>query len=195
MKSKSYTKEKIKRDVKEMPKIIPHGSWAGWLDTAVCPYDTINNEDYKKSVNEFCEDLEKQREFHRKREQNKSLDPHKSKEGKVKLCSRALHPTLHYPLVDVAELSLEKGYKPFNFLEEGKESTRVMYWVEAAQRHIDKYKMGFTLNKEEKKLDGTSTNIQPHHLAQAAYDLLCAILVENSEHGQDDRMFKEGKLK
>lgn len=125
----------------------------------------------------------------------KILDPHISKEGKKKLCSEALHPELWHPLVDVAELSLEKGYEPFNWLEKGKASTHLLYWFNAAQRHFDKAKMGFDINDEEKTLSGEPTKTKPAHLAQAAYCLLTALYLQSQEVCVDERRFKKGKLK
>lgn len=122
------------------------------------------------------------------------LDPKKSKKGKLKVCSKALHPEFSNPLIEVAELSLEKGYKPLNWLDTNNKVT-VMYLIEAAQRHLDKVKMGIDLNTEEKKLDGSQTINQPLHAAQVAFNMLmlCRQMQEGVEI--DDRLFKDGALK
>ena len=122
------------------------------------------------------------------------LDPKQSKIGKIHLCHKALHPELSYPLVAVAELSTEKGYAPFNWLKPDSAATSISYWLNAAQRHLDKVKMGVDLNTEEFKQDGTSTITQPNHAAQAAYCLLCLLLLQKQGLAVDDRLFKDGKL-
>jgi hypothetical protein len=123
-----------------------------------------------------------------------SLDPKTSKEGKLKVCSKALHPEFSYPLIAVAEMSIEKGYKPLNWLDKNNKVT-MMYLIEAAQRHLDQVKLGIDINTEEKTLDGQPTKNQPFHAAQVAYNML--MLVRQMQEGVaiDDRHFQNGELK
>lgn len=123
-----------------------------------------------------------------------SLDPKTSKKGKLAVCSKALHPEFSYPLITVAEMSIEKGYKPLNWLDPKNEVT-VTYLIEAAQRHLDKVKLGIDVNNDEKTLEGKATKNQPYHAAQVAYNML--MLVTQLQNGVeiDDRLFVEGKLK
>lgn len=122
------------------------------------------------------------------------LDPKKSKKDKLRVCSKALHPEFSYPLIEVAELSLEKGYKPLNWLDKDSKVT-VTYLVEAAQRHLDKIKMGIDINTEERALDGAPATNQPWHAAQVAYNML--MLCRQMEEGVeiDDRLYKDGVRK
>lgn len=124
----------------------------------------------------------------------KKLDPKTSKEGKLKVCSKALHPKLSYPLIAVAELSLEKGYEPLNWLNPENKVT-ALYLIEAAQRHLDQVKLGIDLNTQERRLDGYYCTNKPYHAAQVAYNML--MLVRQIEEGVliDDRLFKDGELK
>lgn len=122
------------------------------------------------------------------------LDPKKSKEGKLKLASSALHPEMITLLAQVAELSVEKGYEPLNWIKDESEVT-VMYCLNASERHKQKAKLGIDINDEEKTLDGEPTKIQPLHLAQSAYNDLMAALLILHKSSADDRMFKDGKLK
>lgn len=123
------------------------------------------------------------------------LDPATSKKGKLKLASPALHPEMISLLAEVAELSIEKGYEPLNWLKEDSAVT-VSYCLNAGDRHRQKAKLGFDRNTEEKHLDGTPTEIQPLHLAQSAYnDLMAALLILKKGNKADDRMFKNGELK
>lgn len=127
-----------------------------------------------------------------KRKKKEELDPKTSKANKKKVSSKALHPEFHYPLVDVAELSIEKGYSPFNWLKEGHPVTTT-YLIDAAQRHLDQIKLGIDVNKKEKKLDGTACTAQPYHAAQVAFNML--ILCMQIEKGVlvDDRLFTQGE--
>ncbi len=94
----------------------------------------------------------------------------------------------------MAELSTEKGYEPFNWLNKDNKVT-MMYLIEAAQRHLDKLKMGIDINTEEKMLDGTPTKTQPMHGAQVAYNMLMLLRQQKEGIAIDNRMFKNGKLK
>lgn len=123
-----------------------------------------------------------------------SLDPKISKKDKLKVCSKALHPMFSYPFISVAELSLEKGYKPLNWLEKDSPVT-VMYCISAAQRHLDIAKIGIDINREERKIDGSLCENKPLHLAQAAYNLLMACHILNIFPEKDDRLFKDGEFK
>lgn len=51
------------------------------------------------------------------------LDPAVSKEGKLNLVSKALHPKFEKMLAIVAALSEEKGYAPLNWLDRSEEHT------------------------------------------------------------------------
>jgi len=121
------------------------------------------------------------------------LDPKTSKKGKLKVCSKAIHPEFNYPQVDVAEMSIEKGYAPLNWLDPSNKVT-TMYLIEAAQRHLDKVKMGVDDNTEERKLDGTPTRTVKH-AAQVAYNMHMLLLQQKLGVDIDDRMFKNGKVK
>ncbi len=123
----------------------------------------------------------------------KNLDPKSSKQGKIKVCSKALHPEFSYPLIDIAEMSIEKGYEPLNWLDP-KNGVTALYLIEAAQRHLDKVKLGIDINTEEKKLDGTATSIQPYHAAQVAYNMLMLVLQIKKGVVIDDRVFKQGEV-
>lgn len=120
------------------------------------------------------------------------LDPKKSKEGKLKLCSKALHPEFSYPLVDVAEMSIEKQYEPLNYLDKDT-SVTITYLIEAAQRHLDQLKLGIDINDQEKTLDGKPTKTQPHHAAQVAYNMLMLVLQQKKGIDKDDRLFYMGE--
>lgn len=129
-----------------------------------------------------------------KQEQNtQKLDPKTSKQGKLKVCSHALHPEFSYPLVDVAEMSLERGYAPLNWLNKDNKVT-ALYLIEAAQRHLDKIKLGIDDNNEEKKLDGSSTRVVKH-AAQVAYNMLMLLMQQDKGVLIDDRIFTNGELK
>lgn len=125
-----------------------------------------------------------------------TLDPEKSKAGKINLCSKALHPQFSYPLVQVSEMSIEKGYEPLNWLQPGHKVT-MTYLIGAAQRHLDKVKLGIDINTEEKKLDGTDVSLlnQPYHAAQVAYNMLMLVRQILDGVAIDDRLFKNGELK
>lgn len=122
------------------------------------------------------------------------LDPKQSKKNKLRVCSKALHPEFSNPLIDVAEMSLEKGYEPLNWLDP-KNHVTTTYLIEAAQRHLDQIKMGIDINTEEKTLSGEYTKNQPYHAAQVAYNclMLCRQMLEGVEI--DDRLFKDGVRK
>lgn len=122
-----------------------------------------------------------------------SLDPVEAKKGKFPVCSRAYHPELHYPLIIVAEMSLEKGYSPLNWLPQESPVTS-MYLINAAQRHLDKVKLGIDLNQEETKMDGTKIEGEIYHAAQAAYNLLMLCMKHKKNTLIDDRMFKDGEI-
>lgn len=124
----------------------------------------------------------------------KALDPKISKIGKFPICSKALHPEFCYPLVTVSEMSIEKGYEPFNWLKPGHPVT-MSYLIAAAQRHLDCLKMGIDINTKETTLDGSSTINQPHHAAQVAYNMLMLCLQIKYGVAIDDRQFKDGVLK
>ena len=125
----------------------------------------------------------------------KYVNPKDSKKGKQNICNPALHPEFSDPLIVVADMSIEKGYNPLNWLDETSPVT-VSYCIAASLRHIKKFQMGFTINNEETTIDGIPTKSQPSHLACAAYNLLMAdrILKEKGDTA-DDRLFKEGKRK
>lgn len=127
-------------------------------------------------------------------EEFEMLDPKKSKEGKLSVCSPAYHPEFHYPLFDVAEMSVEKGYKPLNWLDA---DTRVTasYLIAAAQRHLDKIKMGVDINTEERALNGEATKFTPYHAAQVAYNMLMYCMLHQKGTLKDDRLFKDGERK
>lgn len=120
--------------------------------------------------------------------------PQRSKQGKTKVHSEAYHPEMPYPLVTVAEMSIEKGYKPLGYLTEA-DRPAILQLLEAAQRHLDKFRLGFDINTEEKSRDGNPTVNQPSHLACAAYNLLMIELQMKQGIAIDDRVFKNGKLK
>src|SRR4051812_8269348 len=82
------------------------------------------------------------------------LDPKTSKFGKLEVCSKALHPEFTNPLIDVAEMSIEKGYEPMNWLKPGHEVS-LSSLLAAAQRHLNMVKMGIDKNDFELKIDGT----------------------------------------
>lgn len=123
-----------------------------------------------------------------------SLDPTTSKIGKLALASHALHPYFLTLLAEVAEMSVEKGYEPLNWLKNDSPVT-VMYCLNAAERHQQKAKLGIDYNTEEKTLNGDSTNMKPFHLACAAYNNLMAALIILKNPKKDDRIFKNGELK
>lgn len=123
-----------------------------------------------------------------------SLDPKKSKEGKLKLCSPALHPRFSDPLVAVSEMSIEKGYAPLNYLDKDS-SVTLTYLLAAAKRHIQKVELGIDINTEEVRQDGTACYNQPEELACAAYNLLMASLLLKTRPEADDRLFKDGVRK
>lgn len=123
-----------------------------------------------------------------------ALDPKKSKEGKLKLASNALHPEFITLLAEVAEMSVEKGYTPLNWLEKDS-PVSVTYCLNAAERHRQQAKLGIDRNTEEKTLDGDPTKLQPMHLAQSAYNDLMAALLILKRPEADDRVFRDGELK
>lgn len=119
------------------------------------------------------------------------LNPETSKQGKKALCSQALHPELCDPLIDVSEMSIEKGYTPLNYLDKDSKVT-VTYCLAAAKRHLQKAEMGIDLNTEELGLDGLPTKIKCQHLAQVAYNALMALMILKERPEADDRLFKVG---
>lgn len=121
------------------------------------------------------------------------LDPKKSKLGKLNLASKALHPRFEEMLAEVAEMSIEKGYEPLNWLDSQNEVT-VLKLVSAAKRHEKKFLKGIDTNDEEVTLDGKACTFKPSHLACAAYSLLmAAVLVEEGIKGLDDRVLSRPK--
>lgn len=120
------------------------------------------------------------------------LNPKKSKEGKLRLCSKALHPEFSYPLINVAEMSIEKGYKPLNWLVRNSPATNASYTIEAAQRHLDKVKLGVDFNTEETKQDGSKIDLEIEHAAQVAYNMLMFCLIKKKGILNDDRLFRNG---
>lgn len=144
-------------------------------------------EDFKKEHQLCSKDIEENKKTH--------LDPKTSKKGKLNLASPALHPEMISLLAAVAEMSVEKGYKPLNWLDKDSPVT-VMYCLNASDRHKQKVKLGIDYNTEEKKLDGTPVSQQVMHLAQSAYnDLMAALLLLKKGDKADDRAFKDGELK
>lgn len=123
-----------------------------------------------------------------------TLDPNKSKKDKFPVCSTALHPEFSYPLVAVAELSIEKGYKPLNWLDKNNNVT-VNYLISAAQRHLDLVKLGVDINDQETTLDGKPTKNKPFHAAQVAFNMLMLCLQIQKQVEINDRLFKDGRLK
>lgn len=120
------------------------------------------------------------------------LDPKKSKEGKLRVCSQALHPEFSYPLIDVAEMSIEKGYAPLNWVNF--ETVTAIYLIEACQRHLDRVKMGIDVNDQEEKQDGTPCR-EVLHMAQVAYNALMYCQKYLNKTLKDDRLFKDGEIK
>lgn len=120
------------------------------------------------------------------------LDPKISKKSKLKVCSKALHPEFLYPLIAVSEMSIEKGYEPFNWLTD--KNVTVTYLIEAAQRHLDKIKLGIDVNDNEITLDGASCKNKPLHAACVAYNMLMLCLQIEKRCSVDDRLFKNGIL-
>lgn len=121
------------------------------------------------------------------------LDPKKSKLGKLNLASKALHPRFEEMLAEVAEMSIEKGYEPLNWLDPQNEVT-VLKLVSAAKRHEKKFLKGININDEEVTLDGYFCTFKPSHLACAAYSLLmAAVLVEEGIKELDDRVLPRPK--
>ncbi len=123
-----------------------------------------------------------------------TLDPTQSKKGKLALASTALHPKFQELLAEVAELSVEKGYKPLNWIEKDSRVS-VMYCLNAAERHAHKVKMGIDRNTEEYRLDGKRCLTTPLHMAQVAYNYLMAAMILLEHPERDDRAFQEGELK
>lgn len=117
-----------------------------------------------------------------------------SKKHKQKVSSPALHPEFTLPLVDVAELSMEKGYTPLNWLQLGHQVT-ITQLLDAAQRHLNKVRLGIDINREEKTLDGNPTKTQCLHAAQVAYNMLMICMQQLKGYQIDDRMFKDGESK
>lgn len=122
-----------------------------------------------------------------------NLDPAKSKVGKEIVDSQALHPSFVEELAKVAEVSVQKGYEPFNWIKLDS-STRVSTFLQAGQRHLNKAKKGYDTN-HEKRLDGSDITITTHHLVYAAYNLLMAAYKIKYLPEHDDRLFKDGELK
>jgi len=122
------------------------------------------------------------------------LDPMQSKKGKLPLASSALHPKFLELLAEVAEMSIEKGYRPLNWVLEDSPVT-LMYCLNAAERHANKVKRGFDINSEEKTLQGLPTTNTPLHMAQVAYNYLMAAVLLLEHPDKDDRVFKDGQLK
>lgn len=151
----------------------------------VC-YNTYIDDDKEK--NEYFTNI-KYEDFHR----SYSLDPATSKQGKEVVDSEALHPDFVASLAKVAQVSIEKGYAPFNWLEQDS-PVRVSTLLQAHARHVRLAKLGFDDN-QEKKLDGTNVSVVAHHLEHAAYNLLMAAKIINDLPDHDDRKFKNGKLK
>lgn len=123
-----------------------------------------------------------------------NLDPKKSKEGKLALASTALHPKMLTLLAEVAELSVEKGYPPLNWIQEGSPVT-VMYCLNAGERHSQKAKLGIDYNDEERDMNGNPCKTKPMHLAQDAYNKLMAAILLLERPEADDRVWKDGELK
>ena len=127
----------------------------------------------------------------------KYIDSVTSKDNKEKVSSPALHPLFTRTLVTVAELSVEKGYEPLNWLNPDNKVT-VIKLLDAAQRHMDLVRMGYDVNDKEVKLDGTPCKTKPTHSAQVSYNtLMVDMILKDPELAAklDDRIFKNGKLK
>lgn len=120
-----------------------------------------------------------------------SLDPKTSKKDKKKVSSKAYHPEMHLPLIPVADMSIEKNYEPFNWLDSNNEVT-MTYLIDAAQRHLDKIKLGIDINTEEKTPTGERCKNQPYHAACVAYNMLMLCLQMDKGVAIDDRMFIDG---
>lgn len=123
----------------------------------------------------------------------KSLDPATSKVGKEIVSSMTLHPDFIKQLARVAEVSVKKGYSPFNWLK-ANSPTRVSTFLNAAKRHLTKAELGEDLNIE-KTLDGEDIDIAVHHLDYAAYNLQMASFIIRNLREHDDRLFVAGELK
>lgn len=123
----------------------------------------------------------------------KLLDPKTSKLNKEIVDSVALHPDFIAELAKVAQVSVEKGYVPFNWLFKDSE-TRVSTLLAAHARHLRLAKKGIN-NNTEVKLDGSEIKIYANHLVYAAYNLLMANQIIKELPTNDDRLFKDGELK
>lgn len=124
---------------------------------------------------------------------HKVLDPLKAKLGKEITDSLALHPDFTSELAKVAEVSIKKGYTPYNYLDL-ESPVRVSTLLQASDRHIKLAKKGMDLNVE-KTLDGEVIDIKVHHLVYGAFNLLMAAQIIKDLPEHDDRLFKNGKLK
>lgn len=118
------------------------------------------------------------------------LNPKDSKKGKPDLASVALHPDFDELLAQVAEVSVEKGYEPLNWLEPNNEVT-VTKLISAARRHENMFRSGHDYNQET-KLGGERCSITAQHLAHAAYSLLmAAVIIKKGITELDDRKTKK----
>jgi hypothetical protein len=121
------------------------------------------------------------------------LDPIKAKAGKKIVKSLAMHPEFIAMLAKVAEVSVRKGYEPFNWTQKDS-PTRVSTFLEAGARHVYEAEMGFDTNVE-KTLDGVAIPIYVNHLVYAAYNYLMAAYLIDHVPDHDDRKFMLGFLR
>ncbi len=125
--------------------------------------------------------------------QMKKLDPKTSKLGKEIVDSDALHPDFTELLAKVADVSISKGYVPFNWLHNDS-FVKVSALLKASARHFRLAKKGINVNKEV-DLDGKEIPIYVNHLVYAAYNNLMAAIIIRDLPEHDDRLFKDGKPK
>ena len=96
------------------------------------------------------------------------------KQDKLRLAE--LHPEFEVFLTKAMTVGFEKGYGKDSWIDTDKYPTVTM--LNAAMRHINKFRQGEIYNIEE----GCKTTTQ--HLAHAAFNLLaCAVQVQNEREG------------
>jgi hypothetical protein len=119
------------------------------------------------------------------------IDPQQSKKGKLPYAM--IPKEFIEELAKVVQVSIEKGYKPFNWRQKDSQTKLASYLVSAGLRHTYEWLAGNDLN-EEKKSDGSTCDTRSNHLACAAYNFLMAVTLQCDGRTDLDDRFKVTEL-